>query len=109
MSPIDKLEALHREATPGPWEGVETVSAGTLIQSDGSSLAQVLARWTAADPMLEINANARLIAMSRNIVPQVIDLARAARMFSGMSDVDSRNLTNALNALLRVLSEGEGQ
>ena len=102
-NPLDALEALEREATPGPFraeigaDGVSRVNgertevraqSGSVARTDRQSLSGRMHHSIA-----EQEANARILATGRNILPEVIALARATDGVIGAIDIIDSGMT----------------
>ncbi len=72
---LDTLEALERQATPGPWEEHESPEEGFWIESANGGLVST-------DTGLHIwprEADTNLMIAARNALPALLRMARAAR------------------------------
>ena len=101
MNPLDALEALEREATPGPWvaDHVEVSGGDGVLAQCGFGMREDA----------ETQANARILATSRNILPEVIALARTVGDNIREDDLNGtyylgEDTREALDALLRAIS-----
>jgi len=94
---LDRLDELEREATPPPWEhddGPEGQWDRVYVTAE---------RWIdASHDQLEAQADAALIALSRNHLRALIDVARAAEAYNRPfpDDEDRAKLQAALAPLL---------
>lgn len=89
-SPLDALEALEREATPVPWRWFFNPSGSEFVADSHDLTAPaghlpVLASDGGYWPEPG-DANARILATSRNILPEVIALAKAADVALSFTD-----------------------
>jgi len=111
-NPLDALEALEREATPGLWEWWASDSWLRLTAAggrDGGVLRPVIDRFDNHVNLAVSSADMRAIATARNILPKVIALAKAAGDNVRDDDLDGTNYLSgetraALDALLRAIS-----
>lgn len=121
MNPLEELERIHKEATPGPFyaeigtDGVSHASGHrTELRAGGVVRGSIVARTDSQSlsgrshrPTSEQEANARILALSRNIVGPVIELARTAEQMRVA--LEAGRITNtgrlfaALDALLRAI------
>jgi hypothetical protein len=79
-NPLDALEALEREATPRPWVG-DPHSSTHVVGLNGRHVCSTGGYSTNTDRgehLVENDRNARAAATGRNILPEVIALAKAA-------------------------------
>lgn len=113
MSKLDELERLEAEATRGPWVAAElTVSMGLEVFSGTPSLETGVATpWHFTED--RGRANAHLIALSRNMLPALIRVARAAKAYKaqrvlGCSCTDCEFCDPRSKAMSAALAELEG-
>lgn len=102
MTDLDKLRALERDATPGPWEAREVDGAADLCTTAPVAEPWLLERLRPED--------ARLIAALRTCAPELLDYIAAVEEWTcakGGNDAvcDARDTLHA--AIRRATSERE--
>ena len=112
MNVLDQLDELEREATDAPWTFV-----GGARRSDGHPMEYVMRPhiskdpgewWQTWGPCIE-HEDAALIALSRNHLRALIDVARAARELTDCpADIGDETLPLRL-VLLPLLAEEGGE
>ena len=112
MNPLDALEALEREATPGPFVATKGLA---ILNMDGCTIAPSVYAGVRHDKpykpedLRHCFTNARILATSRNILPEVIALARTVGDNIREDDLNGtyylgEDTREALDALLRAIS-----
>ena len=104
MSKLDKLEALEKVATPGPWGEISLeVSCGSYCQG-GSGVLEL-----SGYPKI-INAkydDLAFIAEMRNALPKLLALARAAKTVKCYANSDCMGVFSELENALDALEQSE--
>ena len=90
---LDELAALEKAATPGPWR---------LMPDGDGGFFSILLGPTSTHPFgeMDVGTDANLIAASRNMLPKLIAVARAAKTCLLYNSIDyDGGLEDALRAL----------
>lgn len=96
MSVIDRLDRAEQGATPGPWTS-DSYELGAAISGIEVFLGE-----------LETARDAEFVAVSRNHIRALIDVAKAAHtLVTGTSDDDWDREFESLEAAVIVLQQGE--
>lgn len=103
---LAELERLHEAATPGPWE-VNPFLAQIDAFAGGEPLPVCRMLWpTEERTEAETLANTELIALTRNALPALLEVAKAARDLRHMAVPGSGwHTTPELRIALRSLDE----
>ena len=109
MNILDRLDEAEREATPPPWEH-DNGPDGQWDRVFVTHAAVSKSRWIeASHDRPEAQADAALIALSRNHLRALIDVARAARELTDCpADIGDETLPLRL-VLLPLLAEEGGE
>jgi hypothetical protein len=103
---IDKLEALLREATPGPWEAIRMLVYAHIKNADGHYVAEPLSRKM----QFRHVQDAELIALLGTAAPALLEVVRAAQAADNlMRDyyTTTHSVAKELRQALRKLGVGE--
>ncbi len=98
MIDIDKLEALEKAATPGPW----LAKANELLWVGPDSLARHgrIVYPTLEDECIFRDGNAEMIAAVRNALPELLAEVRRLRLIKKTSDASASTLHAGIMSLI---------
>lgn len=109
---LDELEALEREATPGPWETPRVENwrvqeKRELGSKDFHSICECSGKAPYSYGMTSNCRNAAFIAAFRNAAPALIAVVRAAKKFRDTTSVGDNGVGdwNALDEALKELEK----
>ena len=89
---LDEIEKLIEAASPGPWEYIGR-DGGALNCVDVWRSGRVTVERTQSDPV--DRANAAFIAASRTLMPKLLKVAAAAKLWLSVADIYSQHRDSA--------------
>src|SRR3990167_256568 len=104
MTKLERLQALEREATKGPWH-TGLVHVSYCIYQAGEEGKGALA-WTSTQRFRDGVDNGKLIAALRNAAPDLIQVTLAAQTYMSHHSLDN---AEALEVAVAALLESEAE